>query len=171
MLNVFPWSVVWLLGGGFALAAGVKVSGLSIMLGNILGELESLPLWSLQVICVLSVMGVTNICSNTVTSSIFLPVVATLASKMEVAPLTLMLPTTIACSFAFMLPVGTPPNAIVFSSGLLQVGDMIASGFLVTIATLIITVGYMQTFAHLVFNLNEFPDWARLIPGNETMSG
>uniref|UniRef100_A0AC35ES01 Uncharacterized protein n=1 Tax=Panagrolaimus sp. PS1159 TaxID=55785 RepID=A0AC35ES01_9BILA len=171
MLNMFPWSVVWLLGGGFALAAGVKVSGLSVMLGNILGELETLPLWSLQVICLLSVMAVTNICSNTVTASIFIPVVSTLASKMEIHPLTLMLPTTIACSFAFMLPVGTPPNAIVFSSGMLKVTDMIQAGFLVTIATLIITVGYMQTFAHLVFHFDEFPDWARLLPLNETMSG
>uniref|UniRef100_A0A7E4ZV06 Solute carrier family 13 member 2 n=1 Tax=Panagrellus redivivus TaxID=6233 RepID=A0A7E4ZV06_PANRE len=168
MLSMFPWSVVWLLGGGFALAAGVKESGLSIMLGNILGQLDSVPLWILQVICVGAVMGVTNICSNTVTASIFIPIVSTLAAKTEVHPLTLMLPTTMACSFAFMLPVGTPPNAIVFSSGMLSVMDMIGSGFLVTLATLAITVGYMQSFAYLIFDISTMPEWSLHAVHNST---
>jgi len=168
MIAMFPWGIVWLLGGGFALAAGVKESGLSDMLGTILAQLESLPMWTIQFVCVVAVMVVTNICSNTVTASIFIPIAATLAEKTEVHPLNMMLPTTMACSLAFMLPVGTPPNAIVFSSGMLKVTDMIISGFFISIATMLITIAYMQSFAYGIFDLDTFPEWARISGGNAT---
>jgi len=74
--------------------------------------------------------------------------------------LALMLPTTIACSFAFVLPVGTPPNAIVFSSGMVNVCDMIISGLLLSAATALIVVVYMNSFALIVYPLGAVPDWA-----------
>jgi sodium-dependent dicarboxylate transporter 2/3/5 len=167
MQQRFPWSVVLLLGGGFALAAGVKESGLSAVLGHALGYLDTLPVWAIILTCMIVTMVVTNICSNTVTASIFIPIVATLAQQAELNPLVLMLPTTIACSFAFMLPVGTPPNAIVFASGVLKVKDMMVSGFFITVATTVISVFYMRLAAPLVFDLNGIPDWVQM---NSTMA-
>ncbi|CAD5218760.1 unnamed protein product [Bursaphelenchus okinawaensis] len=163
----FPWSVVLLLGGGFALAAGVKESGLSHGIGLLLSQLAGLPTFVLQLICLGVTMLVTNICSNTVAASIFLPIVADLAQQTGINPLCLMLPTTLASSYAFLLPVGTPPNAIAFASGYLKIPDMIIAGLCTSIACTIIVVGYMSSFALLVFPLNEFPAWAAL---NQTMT-
>ncbi|KAK6749676.1 hypothetical protein RB195_001967 [Necator americanus] len=162
MQKNFPWSVVLLLGGGFALAAGVKEAGLSIIMGRSLSTLEHLPLWALQILSMAITMGITNICSNTVTATIFVPIVATLASQMERHPFSLMLPTTLACSFAFVLPVGTPPNAIVFGSGMVKVTDMIIVGILISLECLGLTVAYMNTAAHIFIPLAEFPAWAQV---------
>ncbi|VDL79127.1 unnamed protein product [Nippostrongylus brasiliensis] len=94
------------------------------MIGTSLSTLNHLPLWVLQGVTMAIAMAVTNICSNTVTATIFVNIVAELAPAMSRHPFTLMLPTTLACSFAFVLPVGTPPNAIVFGSGMVKVSDM-----------------------------------------------
>uniref|UniRef100_A0AC35U6Q4 CitMHS domain-containing protein n=1 Tax=Rhabditophanes sp. KR3021 TaxID=114890 RepID=A0AC35U6Q4_9BILA len=162
MQSHFPWSIVFLLGGGFALASGVQSSGLSKSIGNVLVSFNHLPVVYLQLFCLGFCMLVTNICSNTVTASIFIPIVANIAISIHANPLTLMLPTTIACSFSFVLPAGTPPNAIVFARGAVSVPQMVLSGLAISVTTIIITTVHLQTLALTVFDLNDFPDWANI---------
>ncbi|EGT30735.1 hypothetical protein CAEBREN_30572 [Caenorhabditis brenneri] len=156
----FPWSVLFLLGGGFALAAGVKESGLSHDIGAIMKSLEVFNHNIIMFICVLISVTLVNVCSNTVIASIFIPIVAELARYLEIDPLNFMLPVTIATSFAFLLPVATPPNAIVFSSGYLKVFDMFLSGLCVTLGCVVLCMLNMLLWAGFVFNLHLFPQWA-----------
>ncbi|VDM59925.1 unnamed protein product [Angiostrongylus costaricensis] len=121
----FPWSVVLLLGGGFALAAGVKESRLSHEIGEVMQHLTDLPTYTVMFICVLITVGFTNICSNAVIATIFIPIVAELARSLDANPLLYMLPVAVSSSFAFLFPVATPSNAIVFGTGLVKVGDMV----------------------------------------------
>uniref|UniRef100_A0A7E4W1W5 CitMHS domain-containing protein n=1 Tax=Panagrellus redivivus TaxID=6233 RepID=A0A7E4W1W5_PANRE len=159
MEREFPWGVLLLLCGGFALAAGVKESGLSEYLGRKMAHIAEMPLTAVQAICMCMTIIVTNICSNTVTVSIFLPVLATLAEEAQLHPIELMLPMTLTCSFAFMLPVATAPNAIAFDSGMFTVYDMIVAGFFVTITTCTTVAAYMSCFGDLVFGLHPEDFW------------
>ncbi|CAD6195665.1 unnamed protein product [Caenorhabditis auriculariae] len=158
MKSSFPWNVVLLLGGGFALAAGVKESGLSDLIGHQLTAIEHLPIWALQLLIMVIAMAITNICSNTVTASIFLPIVATLAQQAGHHPLTLMMPVTLAASFAFILPVGTPPNAIVFGSGLVKVTDMVVVGLIVSMEMLFTTIIYINMFGQQLLPMDKIPN-------------
>ncbi|CDW56118.1 Na sulph symp domain containing protein [Trichuris trichiura] len=167
MKSKFPWDVVFLLGGGFALAAGVKESGLSASIGGLLGTMGNLPLAVLQLICMTISVVITNIASNVVTASILVPIVSGMSQQMEVCPLALILPVTLGCSYAYMLPVGTPPNAIVFGPGVLRLIDMVGAGFFASIVSMLVVVFHCQTFARLYVPLETFPEWAML---NQTLS-
>ncbi|CAJ0602098.1 unnamed protein product [Cylicocyclus nassatus] len=145
-----------------AYVVGVKEAKLSDIIGESLQSLDHLPVWVLQMLVMVVCMAITNICSNTVTATIFVPIVGTLAVGMEHHPFSLMLPATLACSFAFVLPVGTPPNAIVFGSGMIKVKDMVTIGTIISIECLLITVAYMNSAAHIFMPLMEFPTWAQL---------
>ncbi len=123
-----PWGVIILFGGGLSLAAAFQSSGLAKWLGLQLVGVSDLPLFLIILIIALSVNFLTEVTSNVATASIMLPVLASLAQAINVHPFLLMVPATMTASCAFMLPIATGPNAIVFSSGELEISDMIRSG-------------------------------------------
>ncbi|KAK2174478.1 hypothetical protein NP493_799g04008 [Ridgeia piscesae] len=151
------WGVLILLGGGFALADVCEHSGLSATIGQHLLILKDLPHPFIVALVVLSVAGMTEMMSNTATSSLLLPILGELAVKLNLSPLYLMLPGCVACSFAFMLPVATPPNAIIYSGGHLKVIEMIRTGlFMHLISISVITLG-VHTWGMWFFQLNKNP--------------
>ena len=123
-----PWGVIILFGGGLSIAAAFQSSELAKWIGAQLTAVEALPLFLIILIVTLSVNFLTEITSNVATASIMLPVLAALADAIGVHPFLLMIPATMAASCAFMLPIATGPNAIVFGSGELEMRDMVRSG-------------------------------------------
>jgi len=123
-----PWEIIILFGGGFTLASGFSESGLTAWIVNQLGDLQGAPVWLLIGTVTLLVIFLTEVTSNTATATIVLPVMGALAGAMAINPSLLMIPAAIAASYAFMLPVATPPNAIVFSGGYLSVPQMARAG-------------------------------------------
>ncbi|XP_015229392.1 PREDICTED: solute carrier family 13 member 2-like [Cyprinodon variegatus] len=155
-----PWNIILLLGGGFALAAGSEASGLSVWLGESLTPLQKVPPFAISILLSLLVATFTECSSNTATTTLFLPILGSMASAIEIHPLYVMLPCTIAASLAFMLPVATPPNAIAFSFGNLKVVDMVRAGFMLNIiGILCINLG-INTWGYAMFNMGTFPQWA-----------
>lgn len=124
-----PWSLVFLLGGGFALAKACSVSGLSALLGQQLEVLDGLPRWVMVLVLCLITAGATEVTSNVATCSILLPVLKNLAVSLKIHPVYLLCPVTLACSYAFMLPVATPPNAIVYSASGMSTSEMVCTSF------------------------------------------
>ncbi|XP_041061367.1 solute carrier family 13 member 3-like [Carcharodon carcharias] len=155
-----PWNVILLMGGGFAIAKAIKESGLSNWIGTHLRPLESIsPSIAVLIIC-LVIASFTEFSSNTASSVIFLPILAELAVRGKQHPLYLMVPGTVSCSFAFMLPVATAPNAIVFSTGHLRVKDMVKAGLMLNILGIILVNIAINTWGHLIFKFSTFPKWA-----------
>ncbi|NXO66730.1 S13A2 protein, partial [Phainopepla nitens] len=155
-----PWNIVFLLGGGFALAKGSEVSGLSKWLGNQLTPLESIPHPAIAFILCLLIATFTECTSNVATTTLFLPILASMAEAICLNPLYVMLPCTLSASLAFMLPVATPPNAIVFSYGQLRVIDMAKAGFVLNILGVLTITLALNTWTSSLFQLQTFPSWA-----------
>ena len=124
-----PWEIIILFGGGFALAHGFDQSGLSQWIADQLTILAGVPLLILIAAVTLTVIFLTEVTSNTATATIMIPVMGALAITMGMHPYALMVPAAIAASYAFMLPVATPPNAIVFSSKYITIPQMVKAGF------------------------------------------
>ena len=145
------WGILLLLGGGLALAAGVKNSGLATWIANsILGHGE-IPILLMIIIFVTAIIFLTELSSNTATTAAFLPIIASIGVGMGINPLQFVVPATIAASCAFMLPVATPPNAIIFSSNVVTIKDMARAGFLLNIVFVIVTVIITNTLGGIVF--------------------
>lgn len=132
------WGIFLLFGGGMALAEGFKLSGLALWIASHLTLLQSLSILLLVVVLITSVNFLTEITSNLATTAMLLPIVASIALAINVHPYLLMVSVTIAASCAFMLPVATPPNAIVFGSGYLKIPDMIRTGIWMNIISIIL---------------------------------
>ena len=158
-----PWEIILLFGGGFALATGFKESGLSQWFGEQLIWLKDVHPFFIILTITFLVTFLTEITSNTATVETFLPVLAGLAMSIEINPLLFMLPATIAGSLAFMLPVATPPNAIVFGTNRLQIIDMSRTGFFLNIVGIIIVTLATYYLGTFIFNIqiDTFPLWAK----------
>uniref|UniRef100_A0AAQ6IS21 Solute carrier family 13 member 2 n=1 Tax=Anabas testudineus TaxID=64144 RepID=A0AAQ6IS21_ANATE len=155
-----PWNIIILLGGGFALAAGSERSGLSKWLGESLAPLQQIPAFAISLLLCLLVATFTECSSNTATTTLFLPILASMATAINLHPLYVMLPCTVAASLAFMLPVATPPNAIAFSFGNLKVIDMVKSGFMLNIIGILTVNLGINTWGYAMFDMANFPVWA-----------
>ena len=150
-------------GGGFALALAFKESGLSQYLGETFaGHLEGLPpILLVAGICFLLTF-LTEVTSNTATTEVVLPVLAGTAGAMGINPLMLMIPATLSASCAFMLPIATPPNAIVFGSGELEMRQMVRAGVLLNLIGVILISLFFYLFSAglLGIDLTAVPVWA-----------
>uniref|UniRef100_A0A8C7F218 Solute carrier family 13 member 4 n=1 Tax=Oncorhynchus kisutch TaxID=8019 RepID=A0A8C7F218_ONCKI len=158
--NLMPWEIVILVGGGYALAAGCKVSGLSVWIGRQLEPMSGLPPWMVTLLACLLVSAVTEFASNPATLTVFLPILSALSETLQINPLHTLIPATMCVSFGVMLPVGNPPNAIVFSYGHVQISDMVKAGFGVNLIGVLVVMLAIMTWGVPLFNLTEYPDWA-----------
>ena len=139
-----PWGVLLLFGGGLSLAGAISQSGLADTIGSSLAGLEGFPVVVLVAAVTTLVVFLTEITSNMATTAVFLPIVATVAAAMGVAPLELIVPVALAASCAFMMPVATPPNAIVFASEKLTVAQMAKAGFLLNLIAIVAIVSIVR---------------------------
>ena len=131
-----PWEVLILFGGGLSLAAAVNDTGLAAWIGQALEGLSALPTLLLVAGIATVVVFLTEMTSNTATAATFLPLVGALAVTAELAPLMLAAPAALAASCAFMLPVATPPNAIVYGSGMVSIPQMVRAGLWLNVAAI-----------------------------------
>jgi len=156
------WGIVLLFGGGFALAAGFAGSGLSAYLGDQLVAFGNLPPIALVATICMMLTFLTELTSNTATAEMVLPVLGSLGVAIQVNPLLLMVPATLSASCAFMLPVATPPNAIVFGTGEVTIQDMVRGGIILNlIGVVLITAAiYLIGIPVLGIDLSTMPAWA-----------
>ena len=148
-----PWGILLLFGGGMALASGFEVSGLAAWIGNQLTSLIGVSIFILLLVLIASVNFLTEITSNMATTAMLLPVLVALATVLDVHPYLLLVSATLAASCAFMLPVATPPNAVVFGSGYLNIEDMVKKGIWMNIISIILVTLIVYFVLPLVWDL------------------
>ncbi|MDG1023461.1 MAG: SLC13 family permease [Flavobacteriaceae bacterium] len=154
-----PWGIIILFGGGMALAKAFEVSGLAIWLGELMTGFGGLTLILLILFLVIAVNFLTEITSNLATTAMLLPVLAPLALEVGVHPFGLMVGAAVAASCAFMLPVATPPNAVVFGSGYLSIPDMVSKGVVLNFFSIILITMMVYFLLPVLWNidLTQFP--------------
>ena len=133
-----PWGIALLFGGGLAIAEGFQVTGLAEWIGNQMTLMQGLHFFVFILLLVALVNFLTEITSNVATASMLLPILAALSAAIDVHPYGLMVAATLAASCAFMLPVATPPNAVVFGSGYLRIADMASAGFWMNLISILL---------------------------------
>ncbi len=158
-----PWNIIILFGGGFALAKGFQSTELSFLIGKKfkwLSETDAIVM--IPTICG-SLTFLTELTSNTATTEMILPVLASVACAMKANPLILMIPATLSASCAFMMPVATPPNAIIFGSGRVKIVEMALVGFFINIAGIILITAIFYLLGTHIFSIDfsVFPKWAQ----------
>ncbi|GGC74187.1 SLC13 family permease [Marinobacter halophilus] len=151
--NKLPWGVLLLFGGGLAMAGVISSSGLAEWIAASLGVAGVLPTLVMIALVATVIIFLTEVTSNTATAAAFLPLLGALAMSQGVSPLLLTVPAAIAASCAFMMPVATPPNAIVFSSGHMKISDMIRAGFALNLIGVIVVTLISYVLLGVVFTL------------------
>ncbi|MCF6216103.1 MAG: DASS family sodium-coupled anion symporter [Emcibacter sp.] len=149
--NKIPWGVLLLFGGGLSLAAGVKGSGLALWLGTALSALGTMPLILMVLCLVVLVIFMTELTSNTATVATLLPVLGALAATTGIDPMMLFAPVALAASCAFMLPVATAPNAVVYSSGKVTIPQMANAGFRLNLVAIIVVTSLSYGLVPIIF--------------------
>tara|TARA_R110002051_G_scaffold143507_3_gene216446 strand:+ start:27199 stop:28689 length:1491 start_codon:yes stop_codon:yes gene_type:complete len=154
-----PWGIILLFGGGMALAKGFEDSGLATWIGGQMTSLSGLPVFVLVLVLIAAVNFLTEITSNLATTAMLLPVLAPMAITIDVHPFVLMVGAAVAASCAFMLPVATPPNAVVFGSGYLRIPDMVSKGFFMNIVSIIVLTFFVYFVLPELWDItiNSFP--------------
>ncbi|MBN1164699.1 MAG: DASS family sodium-coupled anion symporter [Candidatus Krumholzibacteriota bacterium] len=157
-----PWSVIILFGGGLSLARGFKISGLDCWIGNRLTILEGTNYLVMISAVVFLTVFLTEITSNTATSAMLIPLMSGIALSMSIHPYGLIIAAGIASSYAFMLPVATPPNAIVFGSGQVSIPQMAKTGLVINLISWIVITLFIRLYLPLIWqiDLSTLPDWA-----------
>ncbi|BCR05714.1 di- and tricarboxylate transporter [Desulfuromonas versatilis] len=160
-----PWGGLILFGGGLSMAAGFKETKLADWIGGQVSLLENAPVVVLVVAVATLIIFLTELTSNTATAAMVMPILSAVAIGLGQSPLLLVVPAAIAASCAFMLPVATPPNAIVFGSGYVTIPQMAKSGFGLNILGIIITVAVTYALVIPVFGvvIDQLPTWATVI--------
>ncbi|XP_012944968.2 solute carrier family 13 member 5 [Aplysia californica] len=163
------WGVLLLMGGGFAMADACQASGLSEWMSENLGGLSFMSGWTVALLLSILIAGATEVTSNAATTTLFIPIVGALAVNLGLNPLYLMIPCTIAASLAFILPVATPPNAIVFATGFLRVKDMALAGIPMNIVAIIALNLALNTWIAPVYDIFHVQKGFLVMP-NSTMT-
>lgn len=158
-----PWGILLLFGGGIALAKGFQATGLAAWFGSHLTNLQQLPVIVVILCICLMVTFLTELTSNTAMTTIFMPILASTATAMHTHPFLLMIPAAISASCAFMLPVATAPNAIIFGSGYVTVANMSKAGVVLNLigAVLITALVYVLALPVFKINLSTVPGWLK----------
>jgi len=154
-----PWGPLILIGGGVAISMTIKESGLDEAISNFLrhtNELKSLPPSALLAVILVIVACLTTVASNTATAAILSPVLLDLSFTKGIHPMYLLVPATSAASYAFILPISTPPNAIVFDKSDMRQREMAFPGFFVTILTNVLLYGFVNTIGEVIFKFNDY---------------
>ena len=149
-----PWGVLLLFGGGLALSSQFSDSGLSEWLGSQLEGLAGVPVWVIVLILCAGILLLTEMTSNTATAATFLPVASGVAMGTGIEPLLLAAPLALAATCAFMLPVGTPPNAIAYGSGYVTIGQMVRGGVWLNVTAVVVITAASLTLLVWVFGLS-----------------
>jgi sodium-dependent dicarboxylate transporter 2/3/5 len=150
-LQELPWGILILLGGGLSLAGAISSSGLAAWLGAVMSAMAGWPVLLIIATATVGMIFLTELTSNTASAATFLPIGAALAVGIGLDPIVLTVPLALAASCAFMLPVATPPNAIVFASGRITIRQMVYAGFWVNILGSIAVVSTSYFLARALF--------------------
>ena len=159
-----PWNIVLLFGGGFALAHGFRTTGLARFMGEGFDGLGAVPPVVLVLLICLAITFLTELTSNTATTEMVLPIFAAVAVSTGVHPLLLMIPATLSASCAFMMPVATPPNAVVFGSDRVKISEMARVGIVLNIVGAVVITLVFRAMGPLLFGIEPgvLPDWAHI---------
>ena len=157
-----PWNIVLLFGGGFALAHGFQTTGLARLIGDAFGGLAAVPPFLLILVICLVMTFLTELTSNTATTEMVLPIFAAIGVSTGIHPLLLMIPATLSASCAFMMPVATPPNAVVFGSDRVKIAQMARVGIVLNLFGAVVITLVFRAVGPLLFGIEPgvLPDWA-----------
>ena len=160
-----PWGIILLFGGGLSIAAGFQETGLAVWMGEQLSALGGVSMIVVMTVVVMLTIFMTEVTSNTATTAMLMPIMASLAVGLELHPYGIMIAAATAASFAFMLPVATPPNAVVFGSGYITMPQMAKTGVGLNIIGILLVIALALTWLPLIWgiDLGQLPSWAGMV--------